>query len=168
VIESKEHNFIVNENSNLLFVLEKSKVLENNLFDLVDAKEIPIEKQFEFLVHKYKHQLDAFTFISDILRKDFVISENVVLKKHTSYSILLATMFQEHQKNVNGDFLEAPKLDYNFVFKDLFIKRQETDVSKALLDYKPITSRPKAIKISKITSKEADCYLLKTIFGLEV
>jgi hypothetical protein len=45
VIESKKHNFIVNENSNLLFVLEKSKVLENNLFDLVDAKKILIEKQ---------------------------------------------------------------------------------------------------------------------------
>ena len=66
-LEDRTYNFIVQEDSNISFLLFKSEKLSTNVFALVDYQSILSENQFFVLLKKYKRQLDAYVEVSELL-----------------------------------------------------------------------------------------------------
>lgn len=167
-VQSDEENFIANEDSNMLFMMDKAKILNRNLFDLMDAKANLSEEQFEFLLSKYKDQLDAFAFIAETLKLDITSSKNKVLKKHKGYIIYQATTFYQHQLEVEKQFPTSQKSSYTIDLKSLIFNSQQlsnkaTGVEQQISN-KPPTKKKRVI----ITNEEADSYLLQSVFHLKL
>lgn len=167
-IENKSYNFLVTEQSNLLFLIGKSKLLESNMFDLLDAKENLSNEQFHFLANKYKSHVDSWVFITQELKKDIVKVNDNLFIKNKGYIEHQATNFEQHQKTIESHFPSVDKTRYNIGLEHLSAKVLEYEKSKQTKNQQEINKKTTIKKQPLISNKEVDSYLLEKVFGVNV
>lgn len=155
-VEDENYNFFGNQESDLSFMIKKQKKLESNIHHLVDYKATHTGEQFIYLLNKYKENLDAYTFASELLVEDVNKSSSKLLKTHKSFFTLQEFYFKQHQSNLEKLFPDCVKSKYNkflgpALLKDFIKNHQKSALEKRL----------------KITDEEVDAYLLRTVFNVK-
>lgn len=162
--ENEDYNFVLDDNSNLVFLMNKAKYIERNMFDLIDAKETLKSKQFQFLLTKYKTQVDLWTFASALLQKDIETTTSALFVQNKGYINYQATILQQHQNNLEEHFEECERTIDDFDLKSLLLKNIEKEKNKATENQQKSNKKPRLKKQPIISDSEADAYLLKHVF----
>ena len=162
-VENKEYNFLVNQESSLIFMYNKTKLLEGNLFDLIDAKETLTVVQFEFLLENYKQHLDAWIYILNVLQKEIVSATNKMLLKNKQYFKYQATVLLQHKCSIEERFVKSIKTGIQLRLKDVFKEELQQVATSSLIS---ATKKATKKQLVLITSIEADNYLLEKVFGI--
>ncbi|MBU3012271.1 hypothetical protein KO506_12715 [Polaribacter vadi] len=167
-IENKSYNFIVTEQSNLLFLIGKSKLLESNMFDLLDAKENLSNEQFHFLANKYKSHVDSWVYITQELKKDIVKVNDDLFIKNKGYIEHQAINLEQHQMTIENHFPSVDKTRHNIGLEHLSAKILEYEKSKQTKNQQKVNKKTTIKKQPLISNKEVDNYLLEKVFGVNV
>lgn len=167
-IENKSYNFIVTEQSNLLFLIGKSKLLESNMFDLLDAKENLSNEQFHFLANKYKSHVDSWVYITQELKKDIVKINHDLFIKNKGYIEFQATNLEQHQMTIENHFPNVYKTKHKVGLEHLKARVLEYEKNKQIKNQQEVNKKTTIKKQHLISTQEVDNYLLKKVFGVNV
>jgi hypothetical protein len=167
-VENEEYNFIADKNSNLLFIMGKMRLLESNIFDLIDAKQSLKKEQFKFLLNKYKTYLAGWAYITKVLDKDVASTDDALLLKYKGYITYQATMLQQHQNNLEKQFVEYKKTEYDFDLKAVILDRIKQSNSKVTSNQQNGNKKIRIKKQPLISNQDADDYLLKSVFRVNI
>lgn len=161
-----------------LEVLGKRNILEQNRFQLLDAKDKLGDYQYKTLLESYLARLNFFTYISDWMTTNLPNQNFTVTKEQSKAFELQSSLFKIHRDQiyfdaniVNGNSqskqqhaFDNLKKDYSAVFEQL---KTEFFRKKGVTEHQLKAISPEVVKGKKqklITEQEAEDYLLKTIF----
>ncbi|WP_435416609.1 hypothetical protein [Polaribacter aestuariivivens] len=169
VLDDQHNNYLVEENDNLFFLLKKSSVLESNFFTLIDAKESLSRNQFIVLLDKYKLQIDFWTYISKELEAKSKDREDLLFQKYKSYFFIQLNAFTTHQIAIENQFNNPKRTEHSFDSVKHFFRIQK-GFDEQNIDLKKVVkiSESSKKKLPIITNEEADTYLLKSVFGINL
>ncbi|WP_282124716.1 hypothetical protein [Algibacter mikhailovii] len=162
-----------------LEVLGKRNILEQNRFQLLDAKDKLGDYQYKALLESYLGRLNFFTYISDWMATNLPNQNFTVTKEQFKVFELQSTLLKLHRNQIytddnimSGDtqpkraydFNEL-KQDYSEVFKKLKIEffQKKGIEEKQLKAISPEVVKGKKQKL--ITDQEAEDYLIRTLFS---
>jgi hypothetical protein len=170
----------INEAANSLELYKKDVILESNLFQLLEMKERLKSQSFGFLLEKYLANVNAWIYAYNWLSLNLVKQIPQASKSHIP-------LF-EYQKVILENHLTTLKQYFKFKANDnpttdemvnVLLDNNETlsldkalinDIVEASKDIKNI-EKQKPIKKAKkqllLTAKQADDYLLKTVFRIK-
>jgi hypothetical protein len=167
-VENEAYNFIVDMDDNLFFMLNKGRFLESNMFHLIDAKETLKNEQFIYLLNKYKAQVDAWTYGAQVLQKDIETEIDPLFVKNKSYVIYQATILEQHQYNLEQQFVDCDKGKYEIDLKSTLFKNIEDAKRETLLNQPKTIKKSTTKKQPILLNSDVDNYLLKHVFGVNV
>ena len=161
-----------------LEVLGKRNILEQNRFQLLDAKDKLGNYQYKTLLESYLARLNFFTYISDWMTTNLPNQNFTVTKEQFKAFELQSTLLKLHRNQIytdanivngNSQFTQHNdfdnlKKDYSAVFEKL---KTEFFQKKGIEEWQLKAISPEVVKLKKqklITDQEAEDYLLKTIF----
>ena len=153
---------------NLFFMLNKGRFLESNMFDLIDAKETLQNDQFIYLLNKYKAQVDAWAFAAQVLEKDIETAVDPLYVKNKSYVIYQATILQQHQYNLEQQFVDCDKGKYEIDLKSTLFKNIEDAKRQTILNQPKTIQKSRTKKQPLLLESDVDNYLLKHVFGVNL
>lgn len=166
-------------NIKLIQLLEKPSCLDNNIFLLLEKKEILKPNPFNFLLEKYIEQLNFYVLISDWMDKNIAVDIPDLDSGIKSYFELQKKIFQKHLEVFQNNFLSnttslsKPVDVFKYIKKDFppfkhFINIQnESDLRPNLNTNKKKGSNRKQKPIL-ITDDESKNFLLSTVFKLKL
>lgn len=169
VFDINKENYKVEKGHDLSFLLQKFPRLESNMFLLTDAKSNLSEIQFNFLLKKYKSQIDLWTyFASEFATKSKFISDPIFIKNKFSF-INQKAVFKLHQKEIEESFVNCGKRRYSLdAFLELFKSKEERVEEKKMIKKKATKIENKKKKHPIVSNEEVDAYLLKQLFSIDV
>jgi hypothetical protein len=165
----------VNEFS-IVTLLEKSDILEGNLFKLFEAKKTLEEGHFEVILDKYKEHLEGHVFMT---RWMYINIDKTFANLDVSIINMFkfqVEQFQKHSEELNNHFKIIPnkvpnktialleQLKENYTSAEL--KITPTESLKPL----PVSKKPKRTKKQKliIDDNEIDKFLLSSVFNVNL
>jgi hypothetical protein len=166
--ENQKYNFLVDNNDSLFFMLNKGRFLESNMFHLIDAKETLKNEQFIYLLNKYKAQVDAWTYGAQVLQKDIETEIDPLFVKNKSYVIYQATILQQHQYNLEQQFVDCDKGKYEIDLKSTLFKNIEDAKRQTMVNQQKSNKKATIKKQPLLLESDVDNYLLKHVFGVNL
>jgi hypothetical protein len=167
-VENREYNFLVYMDDNLFFMLNKGRFLESNMFDLIDAKETLKNDQFIYLLNKYKAQVDTWAYVAQVLQKDIETAIDPLFVKNKNYVIYQATILEQHQYNLEQQFVDCDKGKYEIDLKSTLFKNIEDAKRQTLLNQPKTIKKSTTKKPPLLLESDVDNYLLKHVFGVNL
>lgn len=167
-LEDRTYNFIVQEDSNISFLLFKSEKLSTNVFALVDYQSILSENQFFVLLKKYKRQLDAYVEVSELLSRGIDENSKPIFQKTKGHFLMQEMNLKEHQKVINESFTMLKKATFpkmkldSILKKNVLIDPQKISLAKGI----PSAKNKKATKKQQllIDDDAIQDFLIRTVF----
>jgi hypothetical protein len=167
-VENQEYNFLVDMDDNLYFMLNKGRFLESNMFHLIDAKQTLQNDQFIYLLNKYKAQVDTWAYVAQVLEKDIETTIDSLFVKNKSYVIYQATIMQQHQYNLEQQFVDCDKGKYEIDLKSTLYKNIEDAKKQTILNQPKSVKKSRTKKQPLLLDSDVDTYLLKHVFRVNV
>lgn len=163
-----------------LEILKKRTILEQNRFQLLDAKEKLGDYQYKTLLESYLTRLNFFTYICDWMSTNLSNQSIEVTKEQLNAFELQSTFFKIHRNQIYTDAnivnndkqviqqydFENLKKDYTAVFEQMkteFFKKKGV-TEQQLQSIAPEVIKRK-VKKKLITEQEAEDFLLHKLFS---
>ncbi|WP_458626001.1 hypothetical protein [Winogradskyella sp. PC D3.3] len=159
----------------LVDILNKNKILQNNLLLLLDTKTKVNAEVFQFIIDDYKKHMDCHLVITswmvDNIKITFPDLSNTIFNAFKNQNLF----FRNHYSQLEQYFKlspQAPKLDSVDVLKNIKMTFSNTPLKNEVLEEsknsKPKISTPtKKIK-PQFSDEEIDNFLMKTVFGVDL
>lgn len=174
------------ENEPILYtILQKKTLLEAAVFKIFEIKGQLKAQQFDFFIQRYLTEVDAYLFITEWLYSNRMLCKEI---KNTEVDQSLAYQYEylkQHLEDLKQHCLEVKKpiekestaiLDFikNDIpeLKTLLSSKQlnlkETEKEPQVPTSKIKTAKKKKQKPSRMSAQEAEEYLLKTVFNVDL
>ena len=133
--------------SEVLILLEKEKILKQNVLELLKAKESQENTSFNYLKSNYLKELDAWIKTTKIFKERARIDTQNYIKEIQGYLVLQHRLLKEHQNELQRYF-EDP---YQINTTEIIVGDKKSKIQK----------------IQLISEKEVDNYLMTHVFNLD-
>ena len=169
----------INQAANSLELYKKDVILESNLFQLLEMKERLKSQSFRFLLEKYLSNVNAWIYAYNWLRLNLVKQIPLASKSHISLFEYQRVILENHLSSLKKyfEFKANNNPTKNEIANVLLDNKETFPLDKALINDMVEASRgfnktdeQKPIKKFKkpilLTEKQADDFLLKTVFKI--
>jgi hypothetical protein len=186
LMKSDGNNQVLNNDPSYFYILSKTTDLDKNIYTLLDMQAKLEANSFKFLIDKYNQHVNFYvrisTWLFENVQKDILEVTQEALKsfKHQRDAFII------HLEYIQNSFINnqiKPIKPFNTSLTDEDIKsirgliNNASEVNKlvseipksseSLIKFEPIRKTQKEKKIL-VTDEEAEVFLLKTVFHLEI
>ncbi|MDO7173729.1 hypothetical protein [Mariniflexile sp. AS56] len=162
-------------------MMNKTQVLEQNMFLLFDKKKSLPQNEFSYLLDKYLEHLTIHTFIVEWLHTNLSVSVKNVQNDLKYIFEIQAQLFTKHLNHVNTQF-KVPVVPETLNKKDVMQHFANNPATENNLSSEPKNVEPKALnsmatksiikpkkaKKQLISDAETDAFLLQTVFHVKI
>lgn len=152
----------IGSNTQLIPILEKASILDNNMFLLLESKEKYTESQFQYLTQKYFTNLNFYVYISQWMVKNLERCIETIPAGIKANLEIQRIAFENHQVICSKHFQLPP------IKEDSLIRTWQS-IDQVFPIYKnpnPNTNQVKAQPL--LSDMEARAFLLETVFQVNV
>jgi len=147
VVDKDGNNKYLAKGMEAFVLLEKEKILKQNVLELLKTKESQDEASFNYLKSNYFKELDAWIKTTKIFKERAKIDTKNYINEIQGYLVLQHRLLKEHQIELQRYFEDPDQ-----------IKTTEIIVGD---------KKSKTQKIQLISEKEVDNYLMTYVFNLD-
>lgn len=157
----------------LVDILNKNKVLQNNLLLLLDTKDKVSKNVFQFILDDYKQHMDCHVFITswlvDNVKHTFPNLNISIFNAFKSQHLFFRNHYAQLEQYFNLNPLDA-KPDRTAIFKNMksTFSIPAFDKASSVVPVKPKPKTPKKRPKLQIDDDAIDHFLLKTVFNVDL
>lgn len=169
-IDKDNKYFSLKDKNKLFEILTKDKVLNNNIFKLLQIKNTLDNEGFNFLIDEYLKELSNWVFLTKTVKDNAKIVAVNYEDIFQSFLEFQHKVLSHHEAEVKQKFVIGKRYNKKHLTglinnKKILKFEVENDLKETI---KTINKNKPILKKEIITAKEADDFLLKQVFGVHI